>query len=184
MTEMPTATAQARHIDTRDVAKLLRPVLRKAFPGIKFSVRIDRYSMGSSVDIAWTDGPTERRVRELVGAFCGSRFEGMSDCTYSADSWYCAEHWARTAEEYGGDAWCDLGIRSSRCCAKAELVHFGNTSLGTSRNRSAEFDGWLADRISRRLNLPYEPGVYVAAEDEFMSTLLYRESLEFEGIPT
>ena len=48
--------------DATDVAKLIRKELKAAFPGQKFSVRVDRYSLGSSIDVRWTDGPTIKQV--------------------------------------------------------------------------------------------------------------------------
>src|SRR5574343_581629 len=43
-------------------AKGIREELKKTFPGIKFSVISDSYSMGDSVHINWTDGPTTGEV--------------------------------------------------------------------------------------------------------------------------
>jgi conjugative element/phage-associated large polyvalent protein len=45
------------NIDTKDVAKLVRKELKTHFPRHKFSVRIERYSMGSSINVTWIDGP-------------------------------------------------------------------------------------------------------------------------------
>jgi hypothetical protein len=173
----------SRTIDTREVATLVRKELKKNFgKGVKFSVRIDRYSMGSSVDISWSDGPTESRVREIVAPFCGGRFEGMSDCTYSADQWYCPEHGAVTAEEYGGDKFCDTGVRSSRCCAKAELVHFANTSLGVIRHLSPETLDMLTAAVALDLGIEiekYEGNKFLPEADDYLATLVWRASIEF-----
>lgn len=73
-------TKMARYIDTKDVAKLVRKEL-KVFKGTKFSVRIDRFAGGSSIDVGWTDGPTDKEVREVAGHFVGSTFNGMDDST-------------------------------------------------------------------------------------------------------
>jgi hypothetical protein len=173
----------SRTIDTREVAALVRKELKKNFgKAVKFSVRIDRYSMGSSVDISWTDGPTENRVREIVDPFRGGRFEGMSDCTYSADQWYCPEHGAVTAEEYGGDTFCDTGVRSSRCCAKAELVHFANTSLGVTRHLSPETLDMLTAAVALDLGIEiekYEGNKFLPEADDYLATLVWRASIEF-----
>jgi hypothetical protein len=50
-------------------AKNVRTDLKKAFPGVKFSVTSDVASMTSSVDIRWTLGPTEAQVKELVNKY-------------------------------------------------------------------------------------------------------------------
>jgi len=173
----------SRTIDTREVAALVRKELTKTFgKDVKFRVRISRYSMGSSVNINWTDGPTETQVREIVAPFCGGRFEGISDCTYLADQWYCPEHGAVTAEEHSGDTFCDTGVRASRCCAKAELVHFANTSLNVSRDLSPETIDMLLAVVSLDLGTQiekYEPRRYLHQADEFLADLVWRASAAF-----
>lgn len=69
----------ARRIDVTDCAKLIRKALKRHFPGVKFSVRSDRYSGGSSVDVNWTDGPMERDVDAVVKVYQGASFDGMTD---------------------------------------------------------------------------------------------------------
>ena len=58
-----------RDLDVPQAAKLLRTKLAAAFPAIKFSVRSSRFSMGESIDVSWTDGPSEARVKEITNAF-------------------------------------------------------------------------------------------------------------------
>lgn len=50
--------------DVKQAAKDVRKVLKAKYPKTKFSVRAKRYAGGSSVDIEWTDGPTEKEVDE------------------------------------------------------------------------------------------------------------------------
>ena len=52
--------------DVATRAALLRKALRLAYPGITFSVRISRYSMGSSIRVGWLDGPTVSAVEALT----------------------------------------------------------------------------------------------------------------------
>lgn len=148
------ATTRPRYIDVAEVAKMLRPVLKRTFPGVKFSVRIDRFSMGSSIDISWTDGPTDEQVGKVTGGFQGGRFEGMTDCAYSADSWHCKTHGARSAETYGCDLADNNGPTHSRCCAHAELVHFSATFVHTRRDLSPEFRAELLIKVCGESNLP------------------------------
>jgi len=70
----------------REVSKLIKKVLKKAYPGITFSVRYSSYAGGSSIDIYWTDGPPEKMVDRLVGIFEGATFDGMRDLKESVDS--------------------------------------------------------------------------------------------------
>ena len=60
-------------------AKAIREELKKTFPGIKFSVISDSYSMGDSVHIDWTDGPTTGEVDSIVKKYQYGSFNGMED---------------------------------------------------------------------------------------------------------
>jgi hypothetical protein len=79
MTDSTTRTIERGYIDTKDVAVMIRKALAGAFPGVKFSVRISRYSGGSSTDVRWTDGPTEPDVRKVTDVYGGRGFDGMTD---------------------------------------------------------------------------------------------------------
>lgn len=61
------------YMDTREVAKLVRKELKTHFPRHKFSVRIERYSMGSSINVTWIDGPLVKDVEAIAGKFHGSK---------------------------------------------------------------------------------------------------------------
>jgi len=65
-----------------ETAKKIRSALKVAFPGIKFSVRSRSYSMGSTVDVAWTDGPRTKDVEAVAGQFESTSFDGMDDSTH------------------------------------------------------------------------------------------------------
>ena len=69
----------ARYISVVETAKMLRAALKEAFPGVKFSVRSSSYSMGASINISYTDGPSAEQVRAITGNFEGSYFDGMTD---------------------------------------------------------------------------------------------------------
>lgn len=154
MTDLAPADApRPRWIDTAEVAKMIRRQLKNNHPGVKFSVRIDRYSGGSSIDVRWTDGPTRNEVEKTTHAFSGARFDGMIDLQYSASSWYCPEHGARVAETYGHGMGLD-GVHESRCCAAAELVHFGSSYVFENRTLSAEFSAELAARVRKDSGMP------------------------------
>src|SRR3954454_14776835 len=76
---MRNRTMERRYVDTAEQAKLMRAVLRESFPGVKFSVRTDRYSMGSSVRVSWTGGPTEKAVSTIANQLDGTYFDGGID---------------------------------------------------------------------------------------------------------
>lgn len=71
--------SEPRYIDVADVAKLVRAALKETFPFTKFSVRIDRYAGGSSIDIHWTDGPEASEIHKITDQFSGAEFDGMTD---------------------------------------------------------------------------------------------------------
>lgn len=67
--------------------KILRRHLAKAFPGVKFRVRGETYSGGSSTRIDWIDGPTKEQVERISSAYSSRGFDGMIDMAYSKTSW-------------------------------------------------------------------------------------------------
>ena len=60
-------------------AQAIRQDLKKAFPSVKFRVRSDSFSMGNSVDVSWTDGPTRSDVDRIIGRYQYGHFDGMQD---------------------------------------------------------------------------------------------------------
>jgi hypothetical protein len=85
-TEMTTYTqTDGREVvsySTKETAQFIRAALKKAFPGVAFSVRIHLYSMGSSTNVRWTDGPTSPEVDRVVDAFSSKTFDGSDDSTH------------------------------------------------------------------------------------------------------
>lgn len=57
----------------------LRKLLKKRWPGVKFSVRMDRRG-APSLQVTWTDGPTKAEVKTLAGSFKRGSFDSMTDC--------------------------------------------------------------------------------------------------------
>jgi hypothetical protein len=80
---MDTPTA-APYLSATEIAKHIRTALRQAFPGVKFSVRSDYYSQGSSVRVRWEDGPAEAIVDQRLNQFRGKFFDGQDDSTHYA----------------------------------------------------------------------------------------------------
>lgn len=60
-------------------AQAIRQDLKKAWPGVRFRVRSDSFSMGNSVDVHWTDGPTSADVNLIIGRYQYGHFDGMQD---------------------------------------------------------------------------------------------------------
>lgn len=113
-----------RFISPTEVAKIVRSALRESFPGVKFSVRTDKYSGGSSLRVSWTDGPTERQVRGVVGHFRGATFDGMTDMKHH-----------HTSQLHTGDF-------------EVEEVSYGNDFIFTTRRPSEEARAAIIERLS------------------------------------
>jgi hypothetical protein len=79
----PSYAGAPAYLDTAAAAKLIRHLLKAAFPAVKFSVTTSRYSGGSSINVKWTDGPTYRVVDEMVSALEGKGFDGSQDLEYA-----------------------------------------------------------------------------------------------------
>ena len=60
-------------------ASEIRKILKREFPKTKFKVISQSYSMGSSVDVYWFDGPTKDAVQSLISQFQYGHFDGMTD---------------------------------------------------------------------------------------------------------
>jgi hypothetical protein len=60
-------------------AKAIRNELKAAFPGVTFKVTSDSFSMGDSVDIRWTNGPTSEAVNAITRKYQYGHFDGMVD---------------------------------------------------------------------------------------------------------
>lgn len=116
-------------LDVTATAKLVRAALKEAFPGITFSVRCDRYSMGASIDVRWEDGPTEVQVVTVTDPYRRSDFDGSDDST---------------------------SYRPATMTADGP-VRFGADFITTSRRLSAGLKALLIDDVEHWLGECYEP---------------------------
>lgn len=131
----------ARYIDTADQAKMIRAALKRAFPAQKFSVRIDRFAGGSSVDIRWTDGPIAADVDAVVGKYSGGGFDGSIDMAYSTRAWLLPNgevEFAGTRGTSGSGGRVDAD-ETMKPHMDAELVQFSAKYVHTSRDVSPAF---------------------------------------------
>jgi hypothetical protein len=160
-------TRGPRHIDTADCAKLVRKALKEHFPGVKFSVRTDRYSMGSSVDVRWTDGPTAAMVEARVKRFGGADFDGMIDLKTHHDSELDGE-----TVSFGADWIC-----CSRDYSDAFMVRIGErvaAKIGVEPPVWTSYRGgglYLAACEHNDSRLPYLPDRADSLRDQVMQAL-------------
>lgn len=75
------------YVSLTDTAKLIRATLKARFPDVKFSVRSERYSGGSSIRVGWLDGPLGSAVQEVIAPYAGAGFDGMIDMQYLKGAW-------------------------------------------------------------------------------------------------
>lgn len=69
-------------------AKNIRIELKRAFPTVKFAVKTWRFSMGNSISVHWTDGPTSDQVEEIANRYESGSFDGQTDCyNYENSAW-------------------------------------------------------------------------------------------------
>jgi hypothetical protein len=71
-----------RDITVNETSKIIKKTLTAAFPGVKFSVRLEKYSGGCSIDASWIDGPATVQVNAILERFSGTGFDGMTDCSF------------------------------------------------------------------------------------------------------
>ena len=79
---------KVEYLTCAETAKLIRKALKEEFPKVKFSVRSSTYSGGASIRVNWIDGPLEKAVEAVAGAFAGATFDGMIDLKSHHDSEY------------------------------------------------------------------------------------------------
>lgn len=60
-------------------SKNCKKLLQQTFPGIKFSVTLDKYSGGSTLQVRWDLGPSPAEVEPVVKPFQAGYFNGMED---------------------------------------------------------------------------------------------------------
>ncbi len=102
-------------IDTKEVAKLVRRELKTHFPHHKFSVRIERYSMGSSINVTWIDGPMVKDVEEIARHFHGSRL-------YSNDFIFFNRNYSETLFAGMVGHMKNIGIPSYDCAVEVRKI--------------------------------------------------------------
>jgi hypothetical protein len=78
---------ETKYFTCAETAVLIRKALKASFPVVKFSVRSKTYSGGASIDVSWLDGPMEKAVERVAGAFAGKDFDGMIDMGVSVEAY-------------------------------------------------------------------------------------------------
>lgn len=130
-----------KYLSVAETAKLVRQALKKAFPGVKFSVRSQSYAGGASIDIRWTNGPTVKMVDAVADQFSGADFDGMIDMKIHNDSWLLPDGTAIIASKAGtyGQRGSIPSEYNDKPHQDAIRVHFGADYIFANRDYTLEF---------------------------------------------
>jgi hypothetical protein len=131
-------SGEPNYLSTTETAKLIRAAIKKAFPRVKFSVRSDSYSGGSSIRVDWTDGPTTKQVNAIASQYEGAGFDGSIDLKYGFTSWLMPDGSAIVADCSGtvGSRGSVAPIHNDKPHADAVLVRFSSDFVFCSRHYS------------------------------------------------
>ena len=143
---------QAEYLSCAATAKLIRAALKRAFPTTIFRVRSKTYSGGASIDVSWTDGPTERLAAAITDQYRGGSFDGSIDMAITHSSWLLPDGSATVAVNPGTSRSKgylqpeDNGMPVPGC----QLVNFGANYVFTNRAHSPAFAGRVLARVKER----------------------------------
>lgn len=180
---------ESGYIPVADTAKLIRPLLKAAFPGVKFSVKSDSYAGGASIDISWTDGPSKKAVEKIAKPFAGAGFDGMIDMKYSKSAWLLPDGTATWGSSSGtGDSrGSEPGYKYEKPHPDAKKVHFGSDYVFCTKAHSKEKYEAAAVEAAKYWGVPVIPVVecswgykldvdpYIEHAGAYFSALVHRE---------
>lgn len=143
-------------------AKNIRLVLKRKFPGVKFSVKSDY----SSCNIKWQDGPTDAAVSEAVAPFDIGYSDSMTD--------YFTTVATKFSETYGGVQYLftkrELGAETIKASIKAIYGDNGPT-----------YEEWQAGRAWRQVanHGNYGPNAYGSDWDWLSQVRRHANGLDY-----
>lgn len=151
-----------RYLSVTETAKLLRASLKSAFPGVKFSVRSDKYAGGASIHVKWTDGPTEYDVDRIAQLYSGATFDGMQDLKEYHDSILVGPDGPEVVS-YGADFVFSERSYSpgflERLCLKVSLVGIGDGFQCDHCRHTITEHAWRVEWVDERTG-SYERAAY------------------------
>ena len=99
LTDFPTDCKSIRYLDVKFKAILLKAQLQKEFPKAEIKVRIDRYSMGASID-AWIKGEKED-INESRASQIGNLYQDRGQTDTMTD-YFDFDNYVHIMFEHGG----------------------------------------------------------------------------------
>lgn len=146
------------YLTCAETAARLRAHLKFAFPGVKFHVRSNTYSMGASIRVTWIDGPSSNQVKAIGDEYEGASFDGMTDM-----------------KSY---------MENTRDPRTGELVHWGADYVFEERQYTADFlrrvaqqlesETWLGNNVVYEIREYATMGAYVHTDDYRVQELITR----------
>jgi hypothetical protein len=131
---MPSTYGDTTYLTCAETAKLARAALKKAFPGVKFSVRSD-----GCIRISWIDGPTAESVDAVVKCYAGGRFDGNIDYAYNVSHWLLPDGSAIVARSEGTENQRSYHAPVNNAAPEGAIkVSFGARFVFTDRRISPE----------------------------------------------
>lgn len=156
-----------KHYTCAETAKLVRQALKANFPQVRFSVRSNTYSGGASIDVHWTDGPTEDQVDAVAGRYEGAGFDGMIDLKYSCYHYELPDGSIQFASTPGTSGSMGLvDAVNNPQPINAVKVHFGANYVQCSRTLSEALVRRVAPAVCAKWGLP-EPSIIHYAHGGF-----------------
>ena len=161
--------SESRWIPVAEQAKLVRAQLKRHWPAVKFSVKSKSFSGGSSITIAWTDGPTSKQVESIAYQFKGGGFDGSIDMAYSCRHWLLPDGTAIIQSSPGTSG--SLGyispVENGKPHPKAERVSFAANYISTSRKYSLDFYSRQLLMVCERYGIKNIPAIKVSGGNAY-----------------
>ena len=135
-----TTTEAVQYLSVTETARVLRPVLGRAFPDVGFRVRSQRYANGASITVEWSGGPSLDAVQAVTSQYAGAHFDGVIDLMTYRTHWLCPGGAVLLAHEPGTlRAGGELPKVDNRPYAQmirqdARLVRFGADFISCARD--------------------------------------------------
>ena len=82
--EHPKANGKVQ-TESAKAALMIKTILKREYPSVRFSVRSDNFANGNSVRISWVDGVPTKEIEGFARQFESGTFDGMTDC-YNYDN--------------------------------------------------------------------------------------------------
>lgn len=146
---------EGKFVDNKDLTFLVREALKRAFPGVKFSVRNPYYS---SINVRWANGPTRKEVVSVIGCFETKGFDGMIDLAYSKGFWLYSDGTASHAICEGTEGSCGTVSESIGSSLKPDGVLVTNTAscfVFEDRKYTKEFAEPVIDGLRQKYGTDY-----------------------------